>query len=145
MPFCSQCGKQVADTDVFCRACGSRQPVAAARDPLGGISPRTAAILCYIPLVGWVAGIVVLAADRFRQDRTLRFHAFQGLYLFVAWLLADWVLAPVFAFIPHLHLGHLFRLVVLAAWIVMLVKTSREEVYSLPLIGELAERSVSEG
>ena len=144
MPYCSQCGNQVADADVYCSRCGSRQPVPG-RDPLGGISSRTAAILCYIPLVGWIAAIVVLAADRFRHDRTLRFHAFQGLYLFVAWLLADWVLGPVFSFVPHLHLGHLFRVVVLVAWVFMLVKTSQDQVYSLPVLGELAQRSVSEG
>ena len=48
-------------------------------------------------MMGWVAAIIVLAADRFRHDRILRFHAFQGLYLFVAWLIADHVLGPVFA------------------------------------------------
>lgn len=144
MPFCSQCGDQVGDADVFCARCGTRQPVAPpARDPFPGLSPRTAAILCYIPLMGWIAAIVVLAADRFRNDRTVRFHAFQGLYLFVAWLLADHVLGPALSF-AHFHLGDIFRGVVLAAWIVMLVKASHEEAYSLPIIGELAERSVAE-
>jgi len=57
------------------------------QDPLSGISPRTASILCYIPVVGWIASIIVLAADRFRNDHRVRFHAFQGLYLFVAWLI----------------------------------------------------------
>ena len=40
--------------------------------------------------------MVVLAADKFRNDRTVRFHAFQGLYLFVAWLIVEWVLSPIF-------------------------------------------------
>jgi uncharacterized membrane protein len=146
MPFCSQCGQQVSDADVFCARCGSRQPVPAApaRDPFGGISPRTAAILCYIPLIGWVAAIIVLASDRFRNDRKLRFHAFQGLYLFVAWLIADQVMGLVFAFVPHFHVANIFRAVVMGAWIFMLVKTSHEEVYALPVIGELAESSVAE-
>jgi uncharacterized membrane protein len=146
MPFCSQCGQQVSNADVFCARCGARQPVPAtsARDPFAGISPRTAAILCYIPLIGWVAAIIVLAADRFRNDRTLRFHAFQGLYLFVAWLIADQVMGLVFAFVPHFQIAHIFRAVVLGAWIFMLVKTSHEEAYALPVIGELAERSVAE-
>jgi uncharacterized membrane protein len=147
MPFCSQCGNQVGAADLYCSGCGSRQPVAApppGGDLFSGVSARTAAILCYIPLVGWVAAIVVLAADRFRNDRVLRFHAFQGLYLFVAWLLADQVLSPMFTFVPHFPFGGIFRAAVLAAWIVMLVKTSREEVYSLPVIGELAARSVAE-
>src|SRR5579871_1877882 len=98
MPFCSQCGHQVGATQAYCASCGARQPqdfVGAsplARDPLSGISPRTASILCYVPTVGWIAAIIVLASHRFRHMPTVRFHAFQGLYLFVAWLMNDQVL-----------------------------------------------------
>jgi uncharacterized membrane protein len=146
MPYCSQCGTRVEEIDVYCGKCGSRQPVGAAstRDPLSSMTPRTASILCYIPLVGWIASIVVLATERFRYDRTVRFHAFQGLYLFVAWLIVDHVLAPMFGFVPHFPLGGLFRAVILGVWIFMIVKASQEQAYSLPLIGELAERSVAE-
>src|SRR5512143_3964323 len=103
MPFCSQCGNSVGTADKYCGRCGAAQPSAAgspgaprrASDPLGGISARTASILCYIPGIGWIAAVVVLAADRFRHDRAVRFHAFQGLYLFVAWLLNQWVLSAI--------------------------------------------------
>ena|SRR5689334_5179706 len=142
MPFCSHCGKQVGNADVFCGRCGARQPNVPAhgRDPLAGVSPRAASILCYIPVLGWIASIVFLASHRFRDNHTVRFHAFQGLYLFVAWLIADQVIGM----IPHLHLGDVFRAIILGVWIFMLIKTSHEEVYSLPVIGELAERSISE-
>jgi uncharacterized membrane protein len=147
MPFCSQCGNQVGARDVFCAKCGGRQPVpqhTASPELLSAMSPRTAAILCYIPLMGWICAIVVLAAHRFRDDRIVRFHAFQGLYLFVAWLIADQVLGPMFGLIPQMHIGSLLRAVVLGLWIFMLIKASHEEAYSLPVIGELAERSVAE-
>ena len=146
MPYCSQCGTQVGHSDAFCSKCGMRQPTAPVppRDPFAGINPRTASILCYIPLVGWVAAVVVLASERFRNDRVVRFHAFQGLYLFVAWLIVDQVIAPMFHLIPHVHLGELFRAAVIGVWIFMIIKASHEEVYSLPVIGELAERSVAE-
>lgn len=146
----------MADTDIYCRACGARQPIAPpppsaaapprphAKDPLANMSPRTAAILCYIPLIGWIAAIVVLAAHRFRNDRAVRFHAFQGLYLFVAWLVVDQVIAPLLYMIPHVHLGGLLRAGMVAVWVFMIVKASREEVYALPLVGELAERSLAE-
>ena len=135
MPFCSQCGSQVGVADAFCGRCGSRQPNAPApsRDLVAGVTPRTAAVLCYIPLVGWIAAIVVLASDRFRLDRTVRFHAFQGLYLFVVWLLADRVLAPMFGFVPHVPLGGLFKLAVLGLWVFMLIKASQDEPYSLQI------------
>src|ERR1035438_10032324 len=98
MPFCSQCGHEVHPRDVFCAQCGARQPVPAVpprgSDLLTGISPRTASILCYIPTLGWIAAVIVLATRRFRNDRTVRFHAFQGLYLFAAWLFVQWALKP---------------------------------------------------
>ena len=78
MPFCSQCGNQVDTADVFCAKCGARQPNAPPRpaDPFASITPRTAAILCYIPGLGWIGSIIVLASERFRGNRVVRFHAF---------------------------------------------------------------------
>jgi uncharacterized membrane protein len=142
----------VAPTDTFCAKCGSRQATAKARpktnDPLGNMSPRTASLLCYVPLVGWIAAIVVLASPRFQTDKTVRFHAFQGIYLFVAWLIVDWVISPIFHIVrtpgfPRAVVG-LLHLSIFAAWIVMMVKTSQEQLLRLPIIGELAERSVAE-
>jgi len=147
MPFCSQCGNQVDAKDVFCARCGARQPAAPPRpaDPFASVTPRTASILCYIPVVGWIASIVVLASERFRSNRVVRFHAFQGLYLFVAYLIDDWVLNPfVFAPFPHVHLNGIIQLVLLGMSIFMIIKTSHDETYALPIIGELAEKSVSE-
>ena len=148
MPYCSQCGNQVAVRDVFCARCGARQPVHAVppktHDPLGHISPRTASILCYVPGIGWIASIVVLAAEKFRDNRRVRFDAFQGLYLFVAWLIEDWVFRPVFHGIPHMPFDSVVKAVLLAASIFMIIKASHEQTYSLPIIGELAERSVAE-
>ena len=121
----------------------SRPPLGA--DPLANINPRTAAILCYVPAIGWIAAIVVLASERFRQDRLVRFHAFQGLYLFVGWLMADWVLRPVlFMTIPHLHIHQIIQAGLLGMSIFMMVKAAHDVPYSLPLFGELAHRSVVE-
>lgn len=151
MPFCHQCGTQVAADNIYCARCGARQPVdpqsrtgAGTADPLAGISPRTASILCYIPAVGWIISVIVLASLKFRTDRTVRFHAFQGIYLFVATLIADFVFRPMFWFVPNLHLYQLIQLVLLGMSIFMMVKASHDEAYSLPLFGELAQRSVSE-
>ena len=147
MPFCSQCGNAVDASDVFCARCGSRQP---SEGPAGGgalssMNARTASILCYIPIVGWIAAIIVLASDKFRQNHAVRFHAFQGLYLFVAWLIVHEVIRPMFAPLPGPnYVGNLLQIAVLCVWVFMIVKASQEERYSLPIIGELAERSISE-
>ena len=159
MPYCCQCGTGVGAANKFCAKCGAPQPFtpqAAAAPPadmFSGISDRTAAILCYIPGLGWIASVIVIASQRYKRNtpeaREVRFHAFQGLYLFVAWLIVDWVVSPALGF--GLIGGHAFRplgallhIAIVAAWIVMLIKVSNSEHYRLPIIGEMAERSVHE-
>jgi uncharacterized membrane protein len=114
------------------------------------MSPRTASLLCYIPMVGWIAAIIVLASERFRRAAQVRFHAFQGLYLFAAWLVVEWVVAPMLRFDYgydmgwHRLLRNGLQLAIFAAWIVMMIKVSHDEDYRLPILGDLAERSASE-
>lgn len=143
----------VGGADAFCAKCGARQPVSTAPpvDYLSGISPRTASLLCYIPVIGWLAAIVVLASARFRHDARVRFNAFQGLYLFVAWLIVDWVLGPFFHLSHHFGgfglygaLPALMKAALFGAWIFMIIKASHNEQFKLPILGELAEKSLTE-
>jgi uncharacterized membrane protein len=109
------------------------------------MTPRSASILCYVPVVGWIASILVLAAQRYRTDRVVRFHAFQGLYLFVAWLINDRVLKYALDPLSGVHNLHdVISLVLLGMAIFMMVKASHNEAFSLPIFGELAQRSVAE-
>ena len=160
MPYCVQCGQTVGSSDKFCAKCGAQQSGASSEsasaanrvhDFWSNISHRHAALLCYIPWVGWIAAIAVLANDRFRTESRLRFHAFQGLYLFAAWLMVEWVVAPMLAvpsstagFAFYRGISQLLHLVILGAWIFMLIKVSHDQDYRLPVLGELADRSVSE-
>jgi uncharacterized membrane protein len=149
MPYCSQCGNQVGQRDIYCARCGGQQPADSSpvADPLASISPRTAAILCYVPVIGWIASIIMLAAHRFRHDQKVRFHAFQGLYLFVAWLIVNQVLRPLFSGLSGvgmIRFDKILEAVLMFTWIFMLVKASHEETYSLPIIGELAQKSATE-
>lgn len=157
----------MGSADRFCGVCGTAQPAPPQGtwpqappgppvDFLGGVTSRTAAILCYIPWLGWIGSIIVLASERFKRDLEMRFHAFQGLYLFVAWLIVDWVVSPLMHFqgagfvgirlgIPFARTGAgILNLLIIAAWIVMMIKASRSEHYRLPIVGDLAERSVAE-
>lgn len=156
MAYCTQCGNPVGELDRFCGKCGTPQaagtgssytpPYTKSADFLKDINSHQAALLCYIPVVGWIPSLVVLASERFRSDRFARFHAFQGLYLFVAWLIVDWVIEPIFSHMGsfNLPLASIFKALLFAAWIFMIVKASHKEFYKLPFVGELAERSVSE-
>jgi len=166
MPFCTQCGTEASGTDVFCGRCGARQmggpapgagvnpagsppprgAAGASQDPLAGLSPRAAAILCYVPAVGWIAAIIVLSARKFKDNHLIRFHAFQGLYLFASWLIVDWVVGPAARFAPgpHFPVSPILQGIILAVSIFMMVKASHDEAYVLPIIGELAQRSATE-
>lgn len=161
MPFCTQCGKDVGQVDRFCRKCGAPQPLTGERPaanraeyqraaggpppPEGQLSPETASTLCYIPWFGFLMSIYVIAMGSYRNHKKVLFHAYQGLYLFVAWLLVDWIVEPLFDWLPDPlgMLGDLAKLLLVALWIIMLVRTHRGQKYSLPVFGELAQRSLA--
>jgi uncharacterized membrane protein len=158
MPFCSQCGTEVAQAALYCGRCGARQPAAGSPpppsgtrprpapggDPLSAIDGRTASILCYIPGIGWIMSIIVLASDRFRRDRAVRFHGFQALYLFVAWLIEEQVIGPMLRHANLRPMHGILQAALLGASIFMMVKAAHQEQYSLPLVGELAQKSMSD-
>jgi uncharacterized membrane protein len=63
----------------------------------------------------------------------------------VAWLMNEQVLKWVLDPISHAgHVHDLVSLLLLGMSIFMMVKASHGEAYSLPLFGELAQRSVAE-
>lgn len=94
-----------------------------------GIQPNVAGLLCY--LVGFVTGIVFLAIEK--ENKFVRFHAMQSLVAF-GFL---FVLSIVLSFI-----GGLVCLVMLALWIIMMVKAYQGEQFKLPVAGDIAEKSL---
>ena len=156
MPFCTSCGTEVNANAAYCRQCGAPQQQSRAWTPppqtdiFQHISDRTACLLCYIPVCGILPAVICLAAQNYRTNYRVRFHAFQGLYLFVAWLIASsvsvgpfsgWAGSPLVAFD---HLGDIARLLVFICWIYMLVRVSQDLDARLPIIGDLAARSTHE-
>jgi uncharacterized membrane protein len=145
MAFCTQCGQQMGPADAFCGHCGAPQgpasPSGRNSDPLSNVPPNVVATLCYVPVAGSLACLYALVGERFRLDRKTRFHGFQGLYLFVAWLLLDWAITPI------LRLGFLSGLLHVALVVTglfMMIRTHRNEDVHLPIFGDLAERSLTE-
>lgn len=96
--------------------------------------------------MGWIAAVFVLATHRFRNDRTVRFHAFQGLYLFAAWLFVQWALKPVLNELSDsfVRIDRILEGIIIGLWIFMMIKAAHEEAYALPVIGELAQKSAAE-
>lgn len=149
--YCARCGAKQGEADAGGTAGAKGAGSGAAPPPAGNphfldqVTASNASVMCYIPWVGWIMSIIVLATEKFRPDRIVRFHAFQGLYLFVVWLFVSWVFSPLTDGIDSVRfIGRVMKLGVLGVWIFMIVKTSQGEMVRLPLLGELADRSVAE-
>ena len=159
MAFCTQCGNQIGDTDHFCTKCGRGQGAHAAETgppsstsqftvPMahGGIRPNVAALMCYIPELGWIASAIFLTMEPYKSNRYIRFHAFQGLFLQVANLLVRVIFFPIpLPFYPFSHwtIRRMLQLVLVIAQVVGIIKTAKHEDYRLPVVGELAEKSLA--
>lgn len=156
MAYCTNCGSPVRADNLYCSNCGARQPGAgyssgfgtgATFSSLGNISDRTASVLCYIPVVGIIAAIVILASERYRYNMRVRFDGFQSLYLFVAWLIVSSAL-PTLLYMGYPPFEHsilsLLKLAVFGCWLYVLIKAAQKQQVHLPIIGDLAARSTTE-
>jgi uncharacterized membrane protein len=145
MAFCNSCGAQVADGTTTCAACAGRTaaaPVAVAP----GMADNVAGMLAYLTII---PAIIFLVTPPYNQNRFIRFHSFQNLFLHVAavvcWI-ALMIISVILAFIPVL--GHLVSALLWAAlslglliiWIMLLMKANQGQMYKLPVIGDLAEK-----
>ena len=99
-----------------------------------GLAPNIAALLCYF--FSPVASIIFILIEK--NDKFVRFHAFQSLFLFIALIL----LCIVLSFIPII--GWILLMVLplawLILWIVMLVKAYQGQTFKLPVIGEMSAK-----
>jgi uncharacterized membrane protein len=115
--------------------------------PSVGMTDNMAAALCY--LFGFITGILFLVLAPYNQNREIRFHAFQSIFLNIAWV-ALWIVVTIilipFRLIPFLGL---FIAIVLQTvlglggficWLYMMFKTYNGEKIVLPVIGPMADK-----
>lgn len=160
MPFCASCGAAVEGR--FCAKCGT--PLGAAAPPAGatpaampvgsgsppaagaaGLTENAAAALCYV--LTFITGILFLVLEPYNRNRNIRFHAFQAIFLGVAWI-AIWIVVGIlFAmigslgfFFGYLALRSLIGLAFFVLWIYMIVMAYQGKVVVLPIIGPLAQK-----
>jgi uncharacterized membrane protein len=110
------------------------------------------AALCY--LVGFVTGLVFLWLSPYRNEREIRFHAFQSILFSVAYfvLYAVVTIAALVLSVLSLGLGafvstslHLaVNVVFLVAWLYLMWKAYRAERVMLPVIGKMADEIAGE-
>jgi uncharacterized membrane protein len=159
MPFCASCGAQVEGR--FCAKCGATVEAPAgpaAPPPVGGTYPplspppavagmadNAASALCYV--LGLITGILFLVLEPYNKNRTIRFHAFQSIFMHVAVIFFYIALRILFTMVFGLvgfGLGlvvlMIFNLACLALWIFMIVTTYQGRTTVLPIIGPLAQQ-----
>src|SRR5687767_345937 len=152
MAFCANCGAEVHGR--FCAKCGTplaaagasqtAPPTDAPYSQAGGLSTNVAGALCYV--LGLFTGILFLVLAPYNQNKFVRFHAFQSIFLHVAWI-AFWIVDTIISImLPFslMFINTLLWLVValggLGVWIFCIVKAFNNERFKLPIIGDLAEK-----
>jgi uncharacterized membrane protein len=158
MAFCPKCGSQINESATFCGSCGAQvagatgTPASAppgSSPPAAGsvMSSNVAAMLAYLPFVGWIIAIVFLVIEPYKNDRFVRFHAFQSLFFGIACFVIYWVLSMIFVpvawgvgFSFFWMLWGVIRLAMFVAWIFLLYKAYKNEKFMLPVIGPLAAK-----
>jgi len=157
MAFCAKCGGQLADGTNFCAGCGAPVGTAAGGPaapappaPATGLSSNVGALLAYIPFVGFIAGIVFLVIEPYKNDKFVRFHAFQSIFLSVVWIAfhivwSNVIMGALWSPFSALWamLGMISGFVSLAFFVCalfLMYKAYNNERFKLPLIGDLAEK-----
>jgi uncharacterized membrane protein len=162
MAFCSKCGAQLAAGSGFCGSCGtavagqsvtpSSGVAAAPAQPApasAGMTNNVAGMLCYI--LGVITGVIFLVLEPYKNNRFIRFHAFQSIFFWVAcfgfWMIWSWLIVGMIFSTGGLgmlgFIGLVFtlvRLAMLAAWIFLMYKAYNNEEFKLPFIGDLAAK-----
>ena len=156
MPFCASCGTQAEGA--FCPKCcapvagGAPPPGAGAPPPAVGAAPmadNVASTLCYV--LGLITGIIFLVLAPYNQNKAIRFHAFQSIFMHVG-VIALWIVLhiviSIFGFVPgfgfiYLLFGLLwlvFALGFFGLWLYLLIQTYQGKTVVLPIIGSLAQK-----
>jgi uncharacterized membrane protein len=109
-----------------------------------GLSENVASALCYV--FGLVSGIIFLVLAPYNQNKTIRFHAFQSIFMHVGIIILFIALSIVSVMLHGLGifgLGLLSPLIWLASfllWLYMMWSAYNNKLVVLPVVGELAQK-----
>lgn len=168
MTTCSKCGAQYEGK--FCPECGASadsfdtmgtqgQPAGGpppAAGASGGMDANVAGTICYV--LTWLTGLIFLLLEPYKNDKKIRFHAFQAIFFGVGITVLA-IVVTVVSTIVGIALGAtlggviasivglvftLLSLVIwvggLIVWILLMVKTYQGQKWVLPFIGPMAEK-----
>ena len=114
-----------------------------------GLDANVGAMLCYLPVcaINLIYSIIVLVTEK--DNREVRFHAFQSLLLIGAIIVVSFIIGIVGAVLGYMSttLAVLFSLIMwipgiafIALAIFLCIKAYGGGIYKLPVIGDMAEK-----
>lgn len=165
MSACQSCGAALAGDTRSCQTCGApaelkagismsavERPAAVAVMPLPGDTGSkmmaTNVVAAFTYLGGFVTGIAFLVLDPYKSNSFVRFHAFQSIFVSVAWV-AFWImwmilstlLAPLMAGAFDLIALPLMVISALAGfgiWVLLMYEAYQQKLFRLPFVGRFA-------
>lgn len=165
MSSCQSCGTALATDTCFCQSCGSPTEInvgvsptavegpaaGAVMSPPGKTEPKmmdTNVVAALTYLAGFLTGIIFLVLDPYKSNSFVRFHAFQSIFVNVAWI-AFWiiwiilsaVLTPLMAGVFGLIALPLMLICTLAGvgiWIFLMFQAYQQKLFKLPIVGKFA-------
>jgi uncharacterized membrane protein len=107
-----------------------------------GLSENAAGGLAYITII---PAIIFLLVDPYNKSSYIRFHAWQCIFMAIAWFVIDvavMIFGSFLSFFRLLTFGlyPLISLAMLILWIMVLIKAFNGERFKLPIIGDLAAK-----
>ncbi len=110
-----------------------------------GMSNNMVGALCYF--AWWVTGVIFLVIEPYKNDKFVRFHAFQAIFFSVA-LIPLYIIFVILGFVlGMMHLGLLMfplwlllMVCIFGAWLFLMWKAYNNEQFKLPIIGDLAAK-----
>jgi uncharacterized membrane protein len=140
MAFCAQCGSETQGSS--CAACGvpGKAPVASATSGTV-LEEHVVSALCY--LLWPLTGVLFLVVEPYSRYKSVRFHAFQSIFVFLA-LFGGFGALSILAFLPFVSLFFslvtlIYPLFAFALWALLMFKAYNKEQFVVPVLGPLAQ------
>jgi uncharacterized membrane protein len=152
MSFCPNCGTSVDGR--FCAKCGTAvdaagpgavppPPPPGVAPAAGGLTDNVAAALCYV--LGLITGVLFLVLSPYNQNREIRFHAFQSIFMSVG-LFAIHIVLMILGGMMHflslllIPVSLLVSLGGFVLWIFLIISSFQGKKIVLPVIGPMAQQ-----
>jgi len=112
--------------------------------PQTGLSDSAASGLAYITII---PAIIFLIVPPYNQKPLIRFHSWQSIFLFIAWIVIH-IALMFLGMMPFIGwfvwpLRMLVGLGLFILWVIVLIKAFNGERFKIPVIGDFAEKQAN--